>query len=171
VTPVEFLKKCPAKCFYHFTDTRNLDSIRKYGLLSLAELKRQGVKISAPGGNQLSQELDARIGMDGYVHLCFKGDHPMAYIARKEGRMKETRFLQISPDALTAKGVRLTAGVANRTGVEVLDFQKASEVMDFEVIYARTNWKDPKVQERLKAAEKYEVLIPDHIPVKFISGF
>ena len=37
---------------YHFTDRRNLASIREVGgLYSLVKLKEMGVQIAAPGGN------------------------------------------------------------------------------------------------------------------------
>jgi hypothetical protein len=56
--------------FYHFTDARNLSSIRQYGILSMREIRQRGL-IVAPGGNNWSIEADQRSGMDAYVHLGF----------------------------------------------------------------------------------------------------
>lgn len=70
-----FLKDHVAKSeqqttFFHFTDTRNLDLIKKHGLLSRRKLKELGIQIPAPGGNQWSMESADRLGLDRYVSLC-----------------------------------------------------------------------------------------------------
>jgi hypothetical protein len=51
--------------FYHFTDKKNLDSIRKRGLLSTSELRRRDIfKNVVPGGDEASLASDARNGVD-----------------------------------------------------------------------------------------------------------
>ena len=72
--------------FYHFTDTRNLPSIRAHGLLSMRELRQRGIVVT-PGGNDWSLDADQRSGMDGYVHLCFFKGHPMEWLATQDGRI------------------------------------------------------------------------------------
>ncbi len=155
---------------YHFTDRRNLPLIRKHGLYSTAKLKLKGMKIPAPGGNEWSQEADANKGVDRYVHLCFKANHPMEYLAREDGRIMDSIFLQIHPDVLQIKGVMFSAGVSNKAGVEIVALEKAYELIDFEVLYTRTNWKDPEIKRRLQRAEKCEILVPDHVPVGLIRN-
>ncbi|MBA3243069.1 MAG: DUF4433 domain-containing protein [Acidobacteria bacterium] len=76
----EFMKVVQAKgshhsYFYHFTDTRNLASIAKYGLLSLRQLSDRGIKVAAPGGNEWSHDADRHKGLDDHVHLCFMDEH------------------------------------------------------------------------------------------------
>jgi hypothetical protein len=73
---------------YHFTDRNNLESIKKYGLLSWDYCRKNGIPIPRPGGNELSRKLDQYIGMQNYVRLCFVPDHPMLYFAKK--RRKNT---------------------------------------------------------------------------------
>ena len=94
----------------------------------------------------------------------------MEYRAREEGRIVQSRYLEISPDVLSIEGIRFTSDVSNKRGVELLTLAKANEVMDFAVIYNRTDWRDPAVQERRKRAKRYELLIPADIPVELISG-
>ena len=49
----QFIARFAISCFYHFTDSRNLDSIRKRnGLLSCAELIRQNIPVVAPSGSR-----------------------------------------------------------------------------------------------------------------------
>ena len=50
MTPQEFLQEWDIRHFYHFTDNRNIESIKAHGgLLSLAELRRLDIEIPAPG--------------------------------------------------------------------------------------------------------------------------
>jgi ssDNA thymidine ADP-ribosyltransferase, DarT len=156
---------------YHFTDRRNLPFIAKNGgLYSLAKLKEMGVAIPAAGGNDWSHEADVNKGLDRYVHLCFKSNHPMEYVARQEGRISDSLFLQIGLEVLQIDGVKFTADVSNKSGVQLRSIEEARKLIDFEVLYTRTNWRDQGIQERLQQAEKYEILVPDHIPLKFIRN-
>lgn len=157
---------------YHFTDRRNLASIRERGgLYPLATLRRNGWAAPAPGGNQLSRELDQSKGMDAFVHLCFRPSHPMEHVARQEGRIDDSIFLQIHPVVLQWEGVRFAPEVANKSGVSTLSVQEAMKVIDFEVLYTWTDWHDPQIKQRLQRAEKAEILVPDRIPLGLIRNF
>lgn len=121
---------------YHFTDRKNLDSIRaQAGLHPLSDLTKRGVGIPAPGGNQWSRDADALKGMGNYVH-------PMEFLARQEGRIGDTVFLEIHPSVMQFPGVMFTPNVSNKTGVETIPIAKAADVIDFEVLYTRTDWSD-----------------------------
>src|SRR6266849_1318077 len=139
---------------YHFTDRRNLPTIRKYGLYSFAKLKKKGIEIPAPGGNEWSKEADANRGMDRYVHLCFRANHPMEYLARMDGRIQDSIFLEIHPHVLQLEGVMFSPGVSNKAGVEIVPITEAHKLIDFEVLYTRTNWRDAEIKQRLQQAEK-----------------
>ena len=106
--------------------------------------------------------------MDRYVHLCFRSNHPMEYLARQDGRVVNSIFLEIHPSVLQFEGVRFTADVSNKSGVESVSIAKA--VIDYEVLYTRTDWSDPAIQQRLKQVEKYEVLVPCCIPLSHIRN-
>ncbi len=166
MTPTDFLRRFSVPCVYHFTDERNIPLIRQNdGLLSLAELRRRGIEPPAPGGNDWSHEADARVGVDEYVHLCLFNEHPMEFRAREDGRIRNTRFIQIQPAVLHCEGIRFTQDVSNKAGVRLLTLEEAVQALDFSVIYDRTDWRDPQVQERRKLAKKYELLVPSHIPL------
>ncbi len=159
------------RALYHFTDRRNLASIRESGgLYSWAKLQEIEAEVEAPGGNDWSHQADARNGVDTYVHLCFRNRHPMEYIARKEGRIADSTFLEISPRVLDAEGVLFTKEVSNKSGVELYSLEEAAVIIDFEVLYTRQDWSDPEIQERLRQAEKYEILIPDFVPIDLIRN-
>lgn len=157
---------------YHFTDRRNLPLIRQVGgLCPLAELIGKKVQIPAPGGNDWSHDADNMKGLDKYVHLCFRPKHPMEYVARKEGRIGETIFLQISREVLHWEGVRFTQDVSNKGGVESHPIEAARSMIDFDVLYTRMDWRDGNIRQRLSQAEKCEVLVPDCIPLELILNF
>jgi len=156
-------------CLWHFTDTRNLEAIREHGgLLPLLTLRERGLQIPAPGGNELSHHLDNEKGLDRYVHCCFLRKHPMCYCAERDGRIVRTQWLKIDVEALDYPGVMFTSDVANKEGVELLTPGKALEAIDWEVLFTRTDWKQPEIQDRLQKAEKSEILLPREVPVALI---
>ena len=152
--------KRPNTSFYHFTDTSNLDSIRKHGLLSAAELQRRAIKVARPGGNQWSRDADRISGMDRYVHLCFWSQHPMEYRAREDGRIERSTFLRIKLEVVKVPGARVTGEVSNKTGVQGTLVSESFGDLDLNVIYSQTDWKQEDVKKRLLASRKYELLIP-----------
>ena len=156
--------------FFHFTDTRNLPRIRENGLQAMRSMKDSGFAPVAPGGNDWSLSADRQSGMDRYVHLCFFSDHPMEWLARKDGRIEQSIFLKISPTVLTLPGVLITDGVSNKSSVVAEPAEKMIRKLDLKVIYTRTDWKDPEIQERLKAAKLCEILVPNHVPLGMLAN-
>lgn len=84
---------------YHFTDPRNLNSIKKYGLLSWMQLESRGIR-HYPASNSLSRNLDLRVELEDYARLCLHDRHPMAYKAVYEGRIISFVWLEID-DSVT----------------------------------------------------------------------
>jgi len=169
MTAIDSLSK--VQCLYHFTDRRNLRLIREIGgLLPLSQLLGKGIKIPAPGGNEWSRDADGLKGMGNFVHLCFRNTHPMEFAARADGRITDSIFLQIHPSVIQMEGVRFANDVANKSGVESVPIGEAEPMIDFEVLYTRTDWSDPQIQQRLRQAEKYEILVPGFIPLSLIRN-
>lgn len=154
--------------FFHFTDTRNLDLIKKHGLLSRRKLKELGIQIPAPGGNKWSMDSADRVGLDRYVSLSLTDSHPMEHPARKGGQIKQVVYLAIRPDIIKTEGVMMTEEVSNKAGVVPASPGEVLEKLDLEVIYRRTNWADSSIKERRKVALKFEILVPDQIPLEYI---
>ncbi|MHB1570443.1 MAG: DarT ssDNA thymidine ADP-ribosyltransferase family protein [Vulcanimicrobiaceae bacterium] len=168
MSPTQFLERFRVPCFFHFTDTRNLPSIRSNGgLLPWASVKGEVV---APGGNDWSHDADAQRGLDEYVHLALFNEHPMEYRAKERGDIVTSCFLSIDSSILHRDGVLFCPDVSNKSGVAPLTLPQAIEVMDFEVIYDRTDWRDPEIKKRRAQAKKYELLVPGYIPLNLIAG-
>ena len=83
-------------CLYHFTDPRNIPSIKKYGLLSWYELNKKNI-YHIPASNSLSRNLDIRRNLEDYVRLSLNKNHPMFARAINEGRVKNLVWLKIDP--------------------------------------------------------------------------
>ncbi len=88
---------------YHFTDSRNLWSIKRRGLLSWRKLVDRQI-VHHSGSNELSRSLDERDGLDNFVRLCLTDYHPMALVAQEEGRIKELLWLEVDEEVLKFSG-------------------------------------------------------------------
>lgn len=156
---------------WHFTDRSNLTLIQEHqGLLSLAESRRRGIKVPVPGGNDWSHDADEMKGVHEYVHLAFLDDHPMLFVAKKESRITDPIWLKIDASILLEEGTRFTNDVSNKSGVEILTPDGARDMIDFEVLFTHTDWRDPVVKARRMAAIKSEILIPNIVPINRILG-
>lgn len=91
-------------------------------------------------------------------------------MAKCEGRIGESIFLEISPDVLKFQGVKFTDDVSNKARVLMHDVSQAANLIDFDVLYNRHDWKDKAVQTRLQSVSKYEILVPHCITLNFIRN-
>jgi hypothetical protein len=162
------------KWLCHFTDKRNLPSILEMGgLWSTAKLREMGVKDFHPGGNEHSLNADQMFGMDQYVHLCFKGNHPMEYLAKQDSRIQKTLWLYIDDAASVLKmdGVLYCPGVSNKSGMETCTIEEARNKIDYVALYEYLDWRVSENYLRRLAAEKCEILVPDHLPLKYFKKY
>ncbi len=150
-----------------------MEKIERFdGLYSTAKLREMDEDFCS-GGDEDSLSLDARCGMDQFVHLCWATGHPMA------GRIKERRpdanlyYLKIDRAVLHQPGVRFATGVGYANNAQTMLLQEAVDrnLIDLQVLYTWMNWKDPEVQQRRRVAELCEILIPDYVPMTFIRNF
>lgn len=96
------LRSHGVRYLYHFTDRKNLQSIRRRGgLLSWKYCEDHNITIPNPGGGTLSRNLDRRHRLEDYVRVSFCDDHPMAYRCHQEGA--DLVLLRISIDVATFK--------------------------------------------------------------------
>jgi ssDNA thymidine ADP-ribosyltransferase, DarT len=93
----------------------------------------------------------------------------MLYAAQQDGRISHPVWLKVDASIMLDPNVRFSIGVAYQNGVEVIEHERAADQIDFEVLFARTDWNDPEIQRRLQIGEKTEVLVPDIVPLNMIS--
>lgn len=133
-------------------------------------IRERAIDVPAPGGDANSQMTDSRNGMDRFVHLCLFNQNPMEYRARQDGRIQSSRFLEINRDVLRLEGVRFTSAMANQNGVAPLTLAEAVAEMDFSAAYQRMDWSNAEEMQRVLAARKYELLVPDCVPLSYIRN-
>lgn len=165
----EALKKRNITHLWHFTDERNLDSIREHGLLSLKELARRGLTPLAPGGNDWSHKADKLANVDDYVHLSFKKDHPMLHFAKNEERIVNHVWLAIDISAIDIN-TRYTNDVANKANVLTLENDAAKKLIDLDGLFTFLPFDVAGNKERKNSAAKSEVLIKTMIGTDKIKG-
>jgi len=77
-------------------------------------------------------------------------------------------YLDDVPSVFAIDGVRYCAGVANKSGAEHLPIECARDNFDDEAFY---DYLDDSLanKERWQAAMKCEILVPDHLPLKYFK--
>ena len=150
---------------YHFTDVRNISSIKKHGgLLSWHYCHTHGITIPCQGGDYDSRELDKKYGLEDYVRLSFCDDHPMAYRLKQSGcnivilRIKVDvallKYTQFSN--MNAADKRHTHG-KNLSHLQMVDFDATR------MHYLRSD--DPNFKPH-----QAEVMVKTFIPLKYIEN-
>ena len=166
-----FLQSKGITSVYHFTEKSNLKSIQDYGgIYSLAKLKEKEISEVSYISNEWSQNADNYKDLDTYVHLCLiQGEHPMAYIAAVE-KQKDIIWLEIAAEILKLPGVLYTNDVSNKAGVQTYNSTLAKSKLDINAIYDFLDFEDGNNKARKLASYKYEILIPDCVPLYYIRN-
>jgi ssDNA thymidine ADP-ribosyltransferase, DarT len=154
---------------FHFTDSRNLDSIRANGLLSTHEIRKRTIP-AITGGDADSLGIDQHNGFDHYVRVSFCRSHPMSHVARERGSIQQLRILTICPTVLLREGVKFADRVATDNEAIIGLADEMVPQMDLTATYDYLDWKVPENQSRRAAAEKWEAMVPCPILVKDILG-
>ena len=82
--------------FYHFTDRSNLKSIKENGgLFSWYYCDLNRIEIPMPGGSLGSRQNDTTNGKKDFVRVAFNKEHPMLFIAQRDGRISRPVWLDI----------------------------------------------------------------------------
>ncbi len=155
---------------YHFTDRDNLESIIKNGgLYSWMDCNRKGIKINKPGGSIASRQLDCSRNLEDYVRVSFTAQHPMMYVAMKDGRISNPVILEIDPeviywnDSLYANLNAAKYTIQPNIGTTISDFKQ----IHFLSVKARTHFDLPEEEQPYFQAE---ILVKHFIPLEYIKN-
>lgn len=150
---------------YHFTDKRNIPSIKRHGgLFSWHYCKNNNINIPCQGGDYDSRELDKKYGLQDYVRLSFCDDHPMAYRLQQSG--SDIKILRIKIDVALLKGTLFSdinaADKLHTHGGSLQDLKR----VDFGATkrhYVKKNDEDFKTHQA-------EVMVKTFVPLKYIEN-
>jgi len=159
---IKYLNSKGIKSFWHFTDASNLETIKKYGIQSLKNIKKNKIDVNRFGANNISHDLDIMRGLDKVVHLSFIDDHPMYHVAKKDGRIINPLWLEIDINILYYKECYFCPIVANDTNSRFYSFEEIEKI-NFDRMFYGTF-------ESKKEARKAEILVMDCIEKDFIKG-
>ena len=155
---------------WHFTDESNLKSIEKNGLLSLERITQQRIHVPCFGADALSHNLDRKLGLDKFVHLSLIKEHPMQYIKTKEGLIPNPIWLEIDVSVLFETHSIFANDIANKNGVQSHYIDKLADIVDLEVLWSKTDWRDPIIKQRRASAKKSELMVANRIDYSKIKG-
>lgn len=153
------------KCLYHFTDVRNIPSIKRHGgLLSWYYCHTHGIVIPCQGGDSDSMNLDEKYGLEDYVRLSFCDDHPMAYRLKKSG--SNIVVLRVSIDVALLKDTQfsdMNAADKRHTHGKRLEHLQMVDFDATKMHYLRND--DPNFKPH-----QAEVMVKTFIPLKYIEN-
>lgn len=148
---------------YHFTDRRNLASIRRRGgLFSWFYCEVNGWDIPYGGGNESSRRNDLRNSLHDYVRLSFCSDHPMR--ARLEQEGADLVVLEIEPQVVLWRDTLfsdMNAADANHRHSGELEMFRSIRFEATRKKYVAKTDSDFKYHQA-------EVLVKTHVPLRFI---
>ena len=155
---------------YHFTDRDNLESIiMNGGLYSWMDCERKGIKVNKPGGSTVSRQLDTSRSLGDYVRLSFTTQHPMMYVAMKDGRISNPVILEIDLEVVYwNESIYANLNAASykaipNIGPNISDFKQ----IHFQSLKARKHFDLPEDEQPYFQAE---VLVKNFIPLEYIKN-
>jgi len=161
---ISFYKSSGIKQFYHYTDSRNVNSIlQNNGLFSLNELRRRNIDFLQ--GSETAEKPD-------YVRLSYTPEHPLKFVSKKEGRIRTPKTLEIDLEVAKLKKSQFSNVNAARTsrhptvtfGNDLNYLRNSVKLSVFGSIpYLSLNDED-------KAYYQAEIMVKDHLELEYITN-
>jgi hypothetical protein len=149
---------------YHFTDKRNIPSIKKHGALySWSYCIANKITIPNSASNELSKSLDAWKGLEDFVRLSFNPSQPMMYVAKKKG--VDPFILEIAPEVIYWLETQFSNVNATANNAIVGSFIQHFRNINFDFAL-QGNWNTPEEKAFIQA----EVLVRTKLPIHFIRN-
>lgn len=163
----QYLNEVGITCFYHFTDKKNLDSIRTAGgLFSWDYCERNNINIPRPGGDELSRSLDKKYNLQDYVRLSFCKDHPMKHICMKSNRISQPEILIVSTEVAEFESTLfsdMNAADKQHSVGNNIDFLKK---IDHTIFLRHYHFLSDHDKKKYQA----EILVKTSVPIKYITN-
>lgn len=150
--------------FYHYTDSRNFDSIiQNQGLFSLRELDRKGIYYHQ--GSKTREKPE-------YIRLSYTKNHPLLWASKQNGRIKKAKILNIDIGVSSLRHTMFTNVNAARTSTpptvkfgKNLDFIKKHVKLDVVKRQYVPNKEDPDFPYF-----QAEIMVKDQVELKYIKN-
>lgn len=160
--------------FYHFTDRSNLKSIKENGgLFSWYYCDLNRIEIPMPGGSLGSRQNDTINGKKDFVRVAFNKEHPMLFIAQKDGRISRPVWLDIDIEVAyfehTEFSDKNAAAFSSYTPIIGKEAQHLSNIR-FDILKKAERVKHYNLLDNEKPYNQAEVLVKTWIPIEYIKN-
>ncbi|MCF8345414.1 MAG: DUF4433 domain-containing protein [Bacteroidales bacterium] len=150
--------------FYHYTDTRNLNSIlQNSGLYSLNEMDRK--RFNYEQGSETRE-------MPDYVRMSYTKNYPLMYVSQKKGRIINVKIFEIDINVAALRKTKFTNVNAARTAT----YPTVKTGADLKFIQQNVKLnivKQPNhfnLTEEEKPYYQAEIMVKDHVEIKYIKN-
>lgn len=160
--------------FYHFTDRTNLKSIKENGgLFSWYYCDLNRIEIPMPGGSIGSRQNDTINSKKDFVRVAFNKEHPMLFIAQKDGRISRPIWLDIDIEVAyfehTEFSDKNAAAFSSYTPIIGKETQHLSNIR-FDILKKAERVKHYNLLDKEKPYNQAEVLVKTWIPIEYIKN-
>ena len=160
--------------FYHFTDRSNLKSIKENGgLFSWYYCDLNRIEIPMPGGSLGSRQNDTTNGKKDFVRVAFNKEHPMLFIAQRDGRISRPVWLDIDIEVAyfehTEFSDKNAAAFSSYTPIIGKEAQHLSNIR-FDILKKAELLKHYNLLDNEKPYNQAEVLVKTWIPIEYIKN-
>jgi len=150
--------------FYHYTDTRNLNSIlQNLGIYSLNEMDRKGINYEQ--GSETRE-------MPDYVRMSYTKNHPLIYVSQNKGRIINVKVFEIDINVAALRKTKFTNVNAARTST--YPTVKTGSDLNFIKQNVKLNIvKQPNhfnLTEEDKPFYQAEIMVKDHVEIEYIKN-
>lgn len=150
--------------FYHYTDSRNINSIiQNKGLFSLRELDKKGIYYYQ--GSETREKPE-------YIRLSYTRNHPLLWVSKQNGRIEREKILDIDLEVSSLKHTTFTNVNVARTSTpptvkfgENLDFIKNHVKLDVVKRQYGPSREDPD-----HPYFQAEIMVKDQVELKYIKN-
>lgn len=164
----EILRRHNVTCLYHFTDISNIQSIKKYGLLSSKEINSRTI-IPKYSSTSKSRQADADMGLDDYIRLSFVKSHPMMFTAMTTNRIRP-QIIEINPLIALMPNVFFSDSNALRKGANIGGSAEDLQKVRFDLVLGSTAYYNlPSAKD--KSYYQAEIIVKKRIGPEFFLNY
>ena len=135
--------------------------------MSWADCEEKNICISMPGGDKLSRQYDKRDNLHHYVRLSFTNQHPMMFVARRDGRIHNPIILEIDKSVILEDSTLFSNMNAVKKEALVGSGLEYFKKIHFSSVISRTHFDLPLEEQKYFQAE---VLVKNFIPLEKIQN-
>ncbi|MEU1752525.1 DUF4433 domain-containing protein [Micromonospora matsumotoense] len=159
--------------FHYITPVDNLPSIARYGLLShnlVARLPHRSVALAQVQDRRAGKQVPGGLQLHDYANLYFDARNPMMSLLKYKG-CNTIVVLRVSASIMDIKGAVISDGNAACGTTRFFPSPAGLSELNKSLVYAEW-WTDPNPfrKAELKRIRCAEILIPERVPVEFITG-